>query len=252
MRAVGLSAVKAGIQRLRSKGGANPESLHDLVNGYVTAARSMKSRPGTSWEYALPSNTRGLCVFQGKLYTFSHIQQTLSDDRFVVEAVIHPETPSLALADIHFAQPFLGFLYVVAEFQNGDVRHYWLQHRDAWEADTIYQTGDIVEPTTPNGYAYRATRLVQPGVVWAPNVIHDVGDTVEPTTSNGYIYTATSVAGDPPHTGETEPTWIAEDGAEVIEEAGALPPDDPTTGVDAIDDVPPAVRDRYGRRGIDP
>ena len=40
-----LTAVKAGITRLRTKAGAARESLYDLLNGYVDASRKMKSRP---------------------------------------------------------------------------------------------------------------------------------------------------------------------------------------------------------------
>ena len=253
MRPVALHQIKAGIQRLREKGGANPESLHDLLNGYVTASRTTKSRPGTAFEYTLPNNTRGLMAFGGVLVTFSHIAQELDDDRFRVEPVIHPTEPESPLADIHFAQGFLGFPYVVAEFQNGDILHYWLQQQTEWAADTVYQPGDIVQPTTPNGYAYRATRADAAGNVWQPNTVTAEGDVVEPTEFNGYRYTATSVAGDPPHTGETEPTWIAEDGAEVIEDADALPPDPNTqTGGDGSVTLPDDVIGRYGRRSIEP
>ena len=45
---VTLSAVQAGITRLRTKGGASPESLYDLINGYVTAARTIAPRPGSA------------------------------------------------------------------------------------------------------------------------------------------------------------------------------------------------------------
>jgi len=32
-----------------------------------------------------------------------------------------------------------------------------MQDADTWEADTAYSTGDIVKPTTANGYAYKCT-----------------------------------------------------------------------------------------------
>ena len=36
-----------------------------------------------------------------------------------------------------------------AEFENGDVFHYWLQTGDTWQADHVYQLGDIVSPSVP-------------------------------------------------------------------------------------------------------
>ncbi|WP_256202355.1 hypothetical protein [Stenotrophomonas pictorum] len=59
MRQIAMSAVKAGITRLRDKGGASSDSLYDLLNGYVTAARTIKCRPGTRIDAELPEGTKG-------------------------------------------------------------------------------------------------------------------------------------------------------------------------------------------------
>lgn len=249
-----LTAIDGGIVRLRTKGGASPRSLYDLLNGYVTAARTVQVRPGTIRTASLPAGTKGLTAFDGELHVFSS-SVIVVPTGFVSHVLTHPEyfdgiaSPGdYALAQIHFAEPFLGFLYVVAEFVNGDVYHFWLQSGGPWEANKIYRNGDIVEPTTPNGLAYQATRLSAPLPSWAANVPRADGDMIEPTTYNDYFYTVVDTVGANPASGATEPTWPEADGARVFEDTeGVLadgrgtttPPTTPTPTTD--------IRDRYER-----
>lgn len=131
----------------------------------------------------------------------------------------------IAIKEIHFAAPFLGFLYVVAEFEPdssglGSVFHYWVQvNEDAttWAANTDHQIGDIVTPTVPNGLFYTASRATQPNPVWAPTTLEQVGNIVEPTIPNGFEFTCISTEGNNPVTGSSEPTWPTADGATVSE-----------------------------------
>jgi hypothetical protein len=135
-----------------------------------------------------------------------------------------PGLTPITLKEIHFAAPFVGFLYVVAEFTSdggtglGTVFHYWLQTSGTWKANTAYQVGQIVSPVTPNGLNYKATRLGAPNPVWAPSTLKAVSSVVEPTVPNGFKFTATAVDGLNPLTGTTEPTWPTTDGTVVIEE----------------------------------
>jgi hypothetical protein len=251
MRNTALTATKAGIQRLREKGGANAESLFDLVNGYVTAQRTTKHRPGTDHEYTLPSGTKGLMTFGAKLVVFAIEPVEVGNDLFEVEVIVHPTEPGMALLDILFAEPFLGYPYVVAEFADGSTHHYWLQRRDAWEADTIYAPGDVVEPTSRNGFAYRARPIDAEGVMlWAPNVARAEGDEVVPTAGGTFIHEVIAVAGASPRSGATEPTWATEEGGVTIEDADApatvTPPAVPPI-IPPGTNLPPIVDDRYDR-----
>lgn len=130
------------------------------------------------------------------------------------------------LKEIHFAQPFMGFLYIVAEFDVsqapaaaalGSVFHYWVQTSGEWEADTIYQPGQIISPTVPNGFQYMAVRLSPINPVWTPNTKVIEGTTIEPSSPNGFYYTVTVADGDNPQTGPIEPTWPTDEGGTVIE-----------------------------------
>lgn len=251
MRAFPLSAAKAGITRLRDKGGANKDSLYDLVNGYVTQARSIRPRPGSTRAYSLPLGTKGLCAFRNKLHVFSSdVVSSLSPD-VVINILRHPQTGSTdTLKEIWFAAPFLGFLYVVAEWESGEIYHYWLQDTGTWQANHVYLPGEVIQPTTPNGYSYQASRLGDPNPLWVPNVNRALGEVVEPTTPNGYKYTVVIAAGDDPRSGATEPTWIAAEGALVYETTNndAPPASNPDPN-DGTTTPPPQVVDRYSNQG---
>lgn len=249
MRGQNLSAVKAGITRLRDKGGASPDALYDLLNGYVTAARTIRIRPGTRIEVTLPPGTKGLAWFDGKFVVFATEVTDPGDDRVEVEVIRHPESPELPLVDIHFAMPFLGYLYVVAEFAGGDVFHYWLEKGEVWQPGKVYLPGTLVRPTDGNGMAYRLQSAHGDYVPWAPNVERAVGDVVVPTTDNGYRYVVTDVSGADARSGSSEPAWPAEDGASVFEDANVADPftTQPPTGAGSPTPVPPDVSDRYGR-----
>lgn len=253
-----LTVVKGGINRERTKGAARPEVVYDLVNGHVTDEYLIVQRPGTIRRNDLPEITKGLCSFRGELHTFSHIATEVPAG-FVVHVLTHPdfedgsENPFL-LKKIHFCTPFLGFLYVAAEFEVGEsgfepVHHYWLQTGGVWEANKIYHAGDVIEPTVPNGLAYRASRLGAPNISWAPGVARTVGDVIEPTVYNDFYYTVVDTQGANPASGTVEPSWPTEDGARIIEDtdAGSAPPQSvtvPPSGQPGSDTI-----ERYGPPG---
>lgn len=260
MSSVSLTKLEQGINRLRIKGGADPKSLYDLVNGYITLSGTVKGRGGTSRKKTLPAGTKGMTVFGNKRIVFHHSSSTGSDSETDVIILRHPTDSASPLKQIHFAEPFLQYLYVVAEYQDGLVRHFWLQASKTWTANTTYVEGDVVEPTVPNGYAYKAKRLGTPLPAWAANVARALTDVIVPTVPNGYKYTVTAVTGSNPASGSTEPTWPAVDGATVMEgteiessigstggTTGGTTGDTATTGGGGTVNLPPEVIERYGR-----
>ncbi|MNM58988.1 hypothetical protein D3C81_702320 [compost metagenome] len=246
MRQVALSAVKAGITRLRDKGGASAESLFELLNGYVTAARTIACRPGTRIDVQLPAGTKGLVWFQGAFVVFSHTVTTSTDPAVEVEVIRHPTADDMPIKDIHFALPFLGYLYVVAEFEDGLVRHYWLEKGEVWEPNHVYLPGQLVRSTSGNGIAYRVESNRAGMTPWTANVARAMGDVVVPTTDNGYSYVVTELSGDSPRSGTTEPTWPSNTGETVVEDVNGQGAATPINGGGAGTTVPPNVSDRYG------
>lgn len=254
-RSFSLSAIKAGITRLRTKGGASPDTLFDLVNAHVNASRSVVPRPGNRVLHTVPG-TVGLCYFDGKFVVFADHYVASPDPEVVVEILIHPVAGSTAtLQRIYFAQPHLGYLYVVAGWSDDPdtAYHYWLQSWGEWSANTDYSIGATVQPTTPNGFAYVAERLNSPYPKWAAGIVRAAGDKIEPNVANGFYFECIDTIGANPASGTTEPTWPAVEDATVIEDTGGTP----TTvgsdgdGGDGGDDggsgtLPPNIGDRYG------
>jgi hypothetical protein len=241
-----LNAVDAGITRLRSKGGASPKSLYDLVDAYVTAGKTILPRPGSRRVASLPPGSIGLTLYEGEFHVYASSNIGAMPAGYHLNILIHPTNAGASLRYIWAAFPYLGHLYVVAEWSTGEVFHYWLEKRAAWQASTVYREGDIVEPTVPNGFAYQATRMNPAAPAWAPNVPRALNDRVAPTTSNGYEYVVVDVQGANPKSGAVEPTWPTADGAQVIEDTdlGTAPPTSGDDG-DGAPPLPSDVEDRY-------
>lgn len=254
MRAAPLTVIKDGINRLRTKGGARADSLYDLINAYVTEAKTVKGRPGTYQRATLPSTTKGLVSFEGELHVFTAQFGVTVPTGYVAHVISHPDSDAEEIIDIekiHFAKPYMGSLYVVAEFVGGDIYHFWLQDGNPWAADTIYRNGAVVRPSTPNGLVYKAVRTSSPYPSWAPNVKRTEGpppDIIEPTIYNDFYYTVVETIGSNPTSGTTEPIWPEEEGARVFEDTeGVLGVEVNVTQPPPTPQPDPDTTDRYHR-----
>lgn len=197
MRPSPLYNLKQGINRLRVKGGANPSSLYDLVNGWITVDGSVNPREGTIRAQALNGNTKGLMANDGVFNVFSITQQSVPSG-YADNLLINPNDATQTIKTIWFAKPFMGFPYVVAEFANGDIFHYWLQNAGKWAPNTVYTTGTLILPlTTPTGLAYLAQRVSAVNPIWQPETGIALGTVVEPTEYTGFQYKAVAIAGFP-------------------------------------------------------
>lgn len=246
-----LTVLKGGINRLRDKGGARADWLYDLLNGQLTTQGTVKVRPGTTRTNTLDGTTQGLVAFGGKFHVFADEVVPVPAE-YVLHVLVSPESDDevdppvvYTLEKIHFAKPMLGYLYVVAEFSNGSIFHYWLQEGTTWAALTIYKDGDLVQPTTPNGLAYLATRSEAANPVWTAGAPRTVGDRVEPTVYNGFYYEVIDVAGATPTSGDTEPLWPESEGATITESTDTTPTPPASSGSDPTTTPGSDVIDRY-------
>lgn len=245
-----LTAIKGGIDRQRTKGGALKDKLYDLLNGYVEKGRTVVVRPGTMRNAYVP-NTKGLCSFDGSKHVFAAETVTVPDG-YTLHVLTRPGdgVVTTPINRIYFAKPFMGFLYVVADFV-GDTNtyyHFWLQTGSEWQANRTYKHGDIVAPSTANGFAYQASRIGSPNLAWAPGVQRALNDVIEPTEYNDFYYTAVDVLGTNPRSGDEEPVWPTEGGAQVAEDAdgiGGAAAGTPTEAPDNTETPNPDTTDRY-------
>ncbi len=237
-----------GINRLRVKGGASPKGLYDLVNGYLNQAGVVVPRAGTTRTETLNGNTVGLASINGVFHVFSITPQAVPSG-YVNDVLVNPTNVSDTLAKIWFAKPFMGFLYVVAQFTSGSIYHYWLQTGGTWAADTVYMNNSLVSPSTPNGFAYQAKRDTAANPLWTASTVVALNDVVEPNEYTGYAYKAIAIAGSNVHTGSVEPTWPTQNGGKVQEFGDfSLSSTSSVTGSSAssTSTLDPTITDRYG------
>lgn len=216
MRSFALAKQTDGINRLRTKGGASDSALYDLVNGWVSAKGTINCRDGTRKKLQFPPGTIGAFGHQGVIHTFSAHAVANSDARIAVDILWHPTGGAAALSKIHNVFPVLGRLYVVAEFADGVVKHYWIDLPAAWTANAVLAYGVRVSPTAGKGLYYRATNA-STAPAWTPSTTTALNKVVQPTVVNGFTYIAIDVQGNPVRTSNTEPTWPTTDGATVTE-----------------------------------
>lgn len=244
MRPVNLTTIKGGLNRLRTKGAALNDSLYELLNGYVTTEKTVQVRPGTALDHTLPAGTSGLVAFGGLLHVFSSADVP-GLDTSVFKLHVLREPGGSALTKIHFAEPFLGALYVAAEFDTDVIYHFWLPDASDWQANTVYDANQLVQPTTANSFVYRATRLGAPFPQWTADTPRQVGDKIEPTTYNGLYFEVISVVGTNPRSGTIEPNFDVAVGALVTETVDTTTtPADPTPLPRPVDNDPDLL-DRY-------
>ena len=252
MRDFAITSAKQGVTRQRNKGGPAKDSFYTLKNCYVTSDRSVVPRPGSRLDTTLPAGTKGLMMFRGKLHVFSAEPVAIANPKYANITLQHPDPASTAgIKAIHFAQPFLGYPFVVAEFEDnlGTYVAYWLEEQGTWKPETVYMLGGAVLPSVQTGYTYRAQRLNPAMPVWSKGKEVQVGDFLEPTVFNGYMYEIIAIDGPGTRTGQVEPVWTASEGAVVIEDVDVGKQDPDQDGAPTAPYVPPSVSDRYGNQG---
>lgn len=252
MRDFPITSAKRGVTRQRNKGGSAKDSFYTLKDCYVTSDNSVVPRPGTRLDTTLPPNTKGLMMHRGRLHVFSAEPVVMTNPKYVNIVLQNPNPASTAnILAIHFAQPFLGYPFVVAEFEDnpGTYIAYWLEEQGSWKPETVYFLGESVLPSVQTGYTYSAQRLNPAMPTWSKGKEVQVGDFLEPTVFNGYMYEIIAIDGPGTATGPVEPTWTASEGAVVIEDVDVGEQEPDQVGAPTAPYVPPSVSDRYGNQG---
>lgn len=110
------------VRQLASSADAN--RLRVLENAYVTTGRAIKKRDGLRKTMQLSSGTVGLYAGLNRLWTFS----TTDVDHNLpgIENAKLDDPTATGLKSIVHSEVFNGFLYVAAEYKNGEIRHHYL------------------------------------------------------------------------------------------------------------------------------
>ena len=127
MPSITFDRFDAGLDVRKGASVSDANRLRVLDNCYVTTGRTIRKRPGISVVAHLEAGTKGLRSAGGKLNTFYATGSiTHADSRFVANKVAHPTLSSMGVDKVHFADTFNGYIYVSVQYNNGDIRHHYL------------------------------------------------------------------------------------------------------------------------------
>jgi hypothetical protein len=162
----------------------------------------------------------GLAANNGTFNIFSSAYSTAAlPANYVLNVLSNPNNTTSSPVTIFYAKPFMGFPYVVAQFSDSSIHHYWLQNNGTWTSTTDYTSASIVLPPVVNGLAYQGVREFPSQPNWAPDTLITSATYVEPNTPTGFAYQAIAVTGSPVHTGLIEPVWPTVAGG-IVQEFG--------------------------------
>jgi hypothetical protein len=213
--------------------------LRGLDNCYVTTGKTIRKRPGIIQEATIEAGTTGLRAAGGILNTFyASGSITHANPLFEAHKVTNPNDPATSIEKVWYADSFNGFLYVVVEYDNGDVVHHYLDDTSAltpWSASAALTAGGEIRPAVDNGLRYEittggVTANTAPAfpttinatvtesesnyTAWTASSLKTLGKAYKPTVSNGYVFKATNAGA----SAGTEPTWPTTVGATVTED----------------------------------
>ena len=161
MSSITFDRYDAGLDLRKGASVSDANRLRVLDNCYVTTGRTIRKRPGLVTVATLEPGTKGLRAAGGKLNTFyAKGSITHANTQFLANKITHPTLPDMEVQKIHYADSFNGYLYVSAQYLNGDIRHHYLDDVSvltAWVATTALTLGVERRPVTSNGYRYQVT-----------------------------------------------------------------------------------------------
>ena len=237
MAAITFSDYSSGLDLRKGASVSDANRLRVLDNCYVTTGKTIRKRPGLTLVTTLETGTQGLRAAGGKLNTFYATGTvTHADTRFVANKIAHPTLPAMEVKKIHYADVFNGYIYVSAEYNNGDIKHHYIDDVSSvtsWAASTTLTADSEVRPIVSNSLRYEVTTTGLSGIT-EPTWPTTVGDTYtepeanytawstgkkttglayKPSVSTGFVYKLTNdgVAG------VTEPIWPTTLGGTLIE-----------------------------------
>ena len=139
--------------------------VHDAINGVFTRAGNFEQRKSFIDDTApLASDVFGLEVVASGIFLFSSNAGAVSPGNSII-ILVHPDGAQFNLTKIHWSTVFTGKIYVIAEFDDGNVFHYydaalvpvWTEGIIRGTTDTIIEIGTRVAAQINDDPEYVAT-----------------------------------------------------------------------------------------------
>ncbi len=120
-----VSDFKSGMDRRRQRVAGEPGALWSLKNGHLTRGGEIEGPKQFVQKYQLPAGeTFGLYALDDAVYVFGSLASPTIPSGVTYVQLEHPDG-LYAMTDVLDVQPFDGKLYVIAEFANGSVYHFY-------------------------------------------------------------------------------------------------------------------------------
>jgi hypothetical protein len=132
-----------GLDRRLSVNSQDASKLWTLRNAYITQAKRIAKRPGVRLLTNQLSGSFGLKAVNGALNVFCDAGSAfaapsvsgLTITKVSLDIPAAGKGSGSTLARVHYADLFQGFLYVVGEYANGEVRHHYVDGATTYIAD---------------------------------------------------------------------------------------------------------------------
>jgi len=159
---------RAGMDSRRMAVLSVPGSLLSLVNGHINRGGEIEKRLAFVEQVTLPANTFGLVSVGGTLYTFgsdaagSVTFPSGSPSNLVYQQLAHPS--GAAMAKVIHASAFSGLPYVIAQYDDGAIYHFYNGTRHTEFVEARARASFNVTGGTTGGVAATASFTVTGGV----------------------------------------------------------------------------------------
>lgn len=190
-----IDSFSAGMDRRRKRVAGVPGSLWTLKDAHITRGGDIERRKRFVTAYSLPAGSYSLAGIRSQPYTFGSADLAATTPLGVqYQRLQAPSTPAMTM--VLDAKPFQGKLYVIAEYADGNVYHFY-------DGTRVSDWDNVVAPTADDVAERLAQKLNRSSAVRAKAF----GATVEITARvPGTAFTIAGSATDGSGGGDTTET----------------------------------------------
>lgn len=124
MSYIAIEDFRLGIDRRRQRVAGVPGSLWKLVNAHITRGGDIERAKKFVSKYTLPSGTFGLGAVDGQIFVFGSVADPGVPAGVKYQRLQHSDS-STAMSRVIDVETFDGKFYVIAEFADGSIFHYY-------------------------------------------------------------------------------------------------------------------------------
>lgn len=137
-----VESFSGGVDRSRPRYVGPAGTLWSGINGHLTRGGDFEKRKEFAVHLNLPAGTFGMAKTADGLYTFGSAADPGVPAGITYMRLEHPTDAARTMTKVLSWDLFAGLLYVIAKYDNGDVRHFYDgAHVDDWNAGGTNPTG---------------------------------------------------------------------------------------------------------------